>query len=107
MLEYHINDSNAFTDCSNTMDDIYENIDDYNPSRKIKILFAFDDMIADIMANKKIQAIMKELIIRCRKLNISFLFITESYFAVPKDVRVNATHYLIMKSTTKENYKIL
>ena len=55
----HLNDSNAFIECSNTMDDIYENIDDYNPNRKRKILIVFDDMIADIMTNKKFQAIIK------------------------------------------------
>ena len=66
----HFNDSNAFIECSNTMDDVYENIDDYNPNRKRKILIVFDDMIADIMSNKKFQAIIKELFIRCRKLNI-------------------------------------
>ena len=79
------------------MDDIYENIDDYNSSRRRKILIVFDDMIADIMKNKKFQAIIKELFIRCRKLNISLVFITQSYFSVPKDVRLNSTHYLIMK----------
>ena len=79
------------------MDDVYENIGDYNPSRKRKILIAFDDMIADIMSNKKFQAIIKELFIRCRKLNISLVFITQSYFSVPKDVRLNSAHYLIMK----------
>ena len=89
-------DPNTFTECSNTMDDVYENIDDYNPSRKKKLI-VFDDMIADIMTNKKFQAIIKELFIRCRKLNISLVFITQSYFSVPKDVRLNSTHYLIMK----------
>ena len=49
----HFNDTEAFIECSNTMDDVYENIDDYNPSRKRKILIVFDDMIADIMTNKK------------------------------------------------------
>ena len=72
----HFNDSNAFIEYSNTMDDVYENIDDYNPNRKIKILIVFDDMIADIMTNKKFQAIIKELLIRCRKLNFSLAFIT-------------------------------
>ena len=74
------------------MDDIYENIDDYNPSRKRKILIVFDDMIADIMTIKKFQPIIKEFFIRCRKLNISLVFITQSYFSVPKDVRLNSTH---------------
>ena len=79
------------------MDDIYENINHYNPSIKRKILIVFDDMIVDIMANKKFQAIIKELFIRCRKLNISLTFITQSYFSVPKVVRLNSTHYMIMK----------
>ena len=93
----YCNDPNAFIECSNRMDDVYQNIDDYNPSRKRKILIVFDDMIADIMTNKKFQAIIKELFIRCRKLNISLVFITQSYFSLPKDVRLNSTHYLIMK----------
>ena len=67
------------------MDDIYENIDDYNPSRKRKVFFFFDDMVADIMSNKKFQAIIKELFIRCRKINTSLVFIAQSYFSVPKD----------------------
>ena len=93
----HLNDSKAFIDCSNTMDDVYENINDYNSSRKRKILIVFDDMIAYIMTNKKFQSIIKELFIRCREINISLVFITQSYFSVPKDVRLN--------STTKVNSK--
>ena len=93
----HLNDPNAFIECSNTLHDVYENIDDYNPSRKRKILISFDDMIANIMTNKKFKAIIKDLFIRCRKLNISLVFITQSYFSVLKDVRLNSTHYLIMK----------
>ena len=80
----------------------YQNIDEYNPSRKRKILIVFDDMIAGIMTNKKFQAIIKELFIRCRKVNISLVFITQSYFSVPKDVRLNSTHYLIMKISNKK-----
>ena len=93
----HLNDPNAFIECSNTLHDVYENIDDYNPSRKRKILIMFDDMIANIMTNKKFKAIIKDLFIRCRKLNISLVFITQSYFSVLKDVRLNSAHYLIMK----------
>ena len=81
------------------MDGVYEDIDNYNPKRKKKVLIAFDDMIANIMSNKKF--IIKELFIRCRKLNISLVFITQSYFSVPKDVRLNSTHYLIMKINNK------
>ena len=58
-------------------------------------------MIADIMTNRRFQAIIKELFIRCRKLNISLVFITQSYFSVPKDVRLNTTHYFIMKINDK------
>ena len=90
-------DRSVFTEYSNTMDNVYNNIDDYNPKRKRKILFVFDDMIADIMTNKRFQAIIKEPFIRCRKLNISLIFITQSYFSVPKEVRLISTHYLIMK----------
>ena len=85
----HSNDSKAFIECSNAMNDVYENIDNYNPKRKRKILIVFDDMIADIMTNKRFQSIIKELFIRCRKLNISLVFIIQSYFSVPKDVRLN------------------
>ena len=87
----------AFINYSNTMDDIYNNIDDYNSKRKRKVLTVFDDMITDIITNKKFQAIIKELFIRCRKLNISICFLTQSYFSAPKDVRLNCTHYLIFK----------
>ena len=79
------------------MDDVYDNIDNYNPKRKKKVLIVFDDMIVDIMTNKKFQATIKELFIRCRKLNISLVFITQPYFSVPKELRLNSAHYLIMK----------
>ena len=98
----HLNDSNAFIECSNTMDDVYQNIGDYNPNRQRKISIMFDDMIADIMSNKKFQAILNELFNRCRKLNTSLVFITQSYFSVPKDVRLNSNHYLIMKTYNKK-----
>ena len=101
----HFNDSNAFIECSNTMDDVYEDIDDYNPITKRKVLIAFHDMIADIMTNKKIQAIIKELFIRRRKLNISLVFITQSYLSAQKDVGLNSTHHLIMKISNKKELK--
>ena len=72
------------------MDDVYDNINCYNSSRKRNILIVFDDMTADIMTNKNLQAIIKELFVRCRKLNISLVSITQSYFSVPKDVRLNS-----------------
>ena len=82
----HFNDPNTFIECSNTMNDvnILMIIDDYNPNRKRKILIVFDDMIADVMTNKKFQAVIKELFIRCRKLNISLFFITVLSFLFQK-----------------------
>ena len=74
----YLNDPNAFIECFNTMDDIYENIHDYNLNSKRKILIVFDDMIAYIMTNKKLQAMIKDLFIRCRKLNISLVFSMQS-----------------------------
>ena len=97
----HVNNPKAFIECSNTMNDIYENIDNYNLSRKRKILIIFDDMIVDVMTSKKFQSLIKELFIRCRKLNIFLAFITQSYFSVLKDIRLNSTHYLIKKINNK------
>ena len=71
------------------MDGIYENFEEYNPNKELKILIIFDDMIADILSNKKLQSIVTELFIRGRKLNISLVFIAESFFALPKNVRLN------------------
>ena len=68
----------------------------------MKILIVFDDMIADIMTNPKFQTIIKALFITCRKLNISLVFITQSYFSAGKDVKLNSTHYLIMKISNKK-----
>ena len=80
----YLNDPKAFTEYSQCMDDVYSNINDYNPNRKRKILIVFDDMIADIMTSRKLQAILKELFIRCRISNISLVFITQSCFSVSK-----------------------
>ena len=86
---------------SNDMQDVYKNIDDYKPRKKRKILIVFDDMIADMINNNKLNPIVTELFIRGRKLNISIVFITQSYFKVPKDVRLNSTHFFIMKISNK------
>ena len=83
------------------MCDVYKNIDDYNPDKENKILIVFDDMIADMIHNEKLNSIVTELFIRGRKLNISLVFITQSYFKVPKDVRLNTTHFFIMKIPNK------
>ena len=97
----HLNDPKAFIEYSNDMYDIYKNIDNYNADKENKILIAFDDMIADMINNNKIIAIVTELFIRNRKLNIYLIFITQSYFKVPKGVRNNSTHFFIMKIPNK------
>ena len=91
----------AFMDHSNDMQDVYKNIEDYNPRKNRKVLTVFDDMIADMINNKKLNAIVTELFIRGRKRNISIVFITQSYSKVPKDVRLNSTHFFIMKVPNK------
>ena len=95
----YLNDSKAFIENSNDMDDIYKNIEEYNPNKKQKILIVFDDMIADMLSNKKLKPIVTELFIRGRKPNI--VPITESYFAVHKNIRLNSTHYFVMKIPNK------
>ena len=98
----HFNDLKAFIEYSNDMHDVYKNINDYNPNKENKILIVFDDMIADMINNKKLNSIVTELFIRGRKLNISLVFITQTYFKVPRDVRLNTTHFLIMKIPDKK-----
>ena len=82
------------------MRNVYKNINHYNPDKENKILIV-DDMIADMIQNKKLNSIVTELFIRGRKLNISLVFITQSYFKVPKDVRLNTTHFFITKILSK------
>ena len=97
----HFKDPKAFMEYSNDMKDVYKNIENYNPGKKLKILIVFDDMIADMINNKKLNPTVTELFIRGRKLNFSIVFITQSYFIVPKDVRLNSTHFFIMKIPNK------
>ena len=97
----HGNDPKAFLEYSNYMQHVYKNIEDYNPGKKRKILIMFDDMIADIINNKILNPVVTELFIRGRKLNISIVFITQPHFKVPKDVRLNSTHFFIMKILNK------
>ena len=97
----HFNDPKTFIENSNDMHDVYKNIDHYNPDKENKILIVFDDMTADIINNKKLNAIVTELFIRGRKQNISLVFITQSYFKVPKSVRLNTTDFFIMKIPNK------
>ena len=87
------------------MNDVLEDINNYNKKRDKKVLIIFDDMIADIMKSEKSKAIVKELFIGCRKLNISIVFITQSYFRTPKDARLNSTHYILMKMGNKKELK--
>ena len=93
----HFNDPKAFMEYSNDMQDVYRNIEEYSPIKKRKVLIVFDDMVADMINNNKLNPVVTELFIRGRKLNISIIFITQSYFKVPKDVRLNSTHFFIMK----------
>ena len=83
------------------MHEFYKTINDYNPDKENKILIVFDDMIADMINNKKLNSIVTELFIRGRKLNISLVFTTQSYLKVPKDVKLNTTHFFIMKVPNK------
>ena len=83
------------------MKDIYKNIEEYNVGKEHMILTVYDDMIADMLTNKKLNPIVTELIIRERKLNISLVFITQSYFEVPKNIRLNSTHCFVMKIPNK------
>ena len=85
----------------NDMQNVYKNIEDSNPIKKRKVLIVFDDIIADMINNNKLNPIVTEFFIRGRKLNISIVFITQSHFKVPKDVRLNSTHFFIMKIPNK------
>ena len=91
----------AFIKYSNDMRNVYKNINYYNPDKENKMFIVSDDMIADMIHNKKLGSIVTELFIRGRKLNISLGFITQSYFKVPKDVRLNTTHFFISKIPNK------
>ena len=99
VVKVHRNDPKAYIEHSNDMHDVYKNIDDYNPDEDNQNLIVFDDMIADMINNTKLNSIVTEL--RGRKLNISLVFITQSYFKVPKDVRLNTTHFFIAKIPNK------
>ena len=79
------------------MDNIYKNIEEYNSNEKQKIVIIFDDMVADMLINKSLNPVVTKLFIRGRNLIISLVFITQSYFAVPKNIRLNTTHYFVMK----------
>ena len=97
----HLNYPKAFIEYSNDKHDVYKNINYYNPNKENRILTVFGDMIADMIHNKKLDSIVTELFIRGRKLIIFLVFITQSYFKVPKDVRLNTTHFFIVKIPNK------
>ena len=82
----HFKYPKAFIDYSNDMQDTYKIIEDYNPNKKRKVLIVFDDMIADMINNKRLNFVVTELFITGRKLDIFIVFITQSYFKVPNDV---------------------
>ena len=103
----HFSDSKAFIEYSNNMDDISKNIEEYNLNEKQKKSIVFDDIIADMLSNKELKKIVNELFIRGRKLNISPVFTTQSYFAVQKNISLNSTHYIIMKFPEKGNFNKL
>ena len=97
----YFKDSKAFIEYSNDMHDVYKNIDDDNPDKENKVLIVFDDMIADMIHNKTLNSIATEFFIRGRKLNYSLIFVTQSYFKVPKDVRLNTSHFFVAKIPNK------
>ena len=87
------------------MDDVLDDINNYNKNIDKKILIVFDDMIADIEYNKNFKRIIKELFYRARKINLSIVFITQSYFRALKNARLNSTHYILMKIGNKKELK--
>ena len=92
----HHNDPRAYIEYSNDMRDVYKNIHYYNPNKENEILIVFDDMIAHMIHNKKLDSVVTELFIRGRILIIPLVFITQSYFRVPKDVTLSTTHFFIV-----------
>ena len=96
-LRHFEDDPVAFIEYSNNMQDVYKNIGYYNPEKENEVLIIFDDMITDLIKNKKLNSIATELFTRGRKLNISVVFITQSYFKVSEEVGLNTTHFFIMK----------
>ena len=90
----HFIDDKAFIEYSNDMQDVYKHIEAHNTDTERKILIVFDDMIADMISNKKLNSIVTDFFIRGRKLNLCLVFITQFYFKVLKDVRLNSTHFL-------------
>ena len=103
----HFNDFKAFIENLNDIQDVYKNIEEYNLGKKRKVLIVFDDMIADMINNKNVNPVVTELFITDRKLNISIVFITKSYFKVPEEVRLTTIHFFIVEIPKKENFNKL
>ena len=97
----HFNDPMPYIEYSNDMLEVYNPIENYNLNKKRKLLIVLGDMIADMINNRKLNPVVTELFVRDRKLNISIVFITQSYFRVPKVVRLNSTNFFIMKIPNK------
>ena len=91
----------AFIDYSQTIDDVSENLEDYNPTKKRRVLIVFDDMTTDMEFNEKLSPVVTELFLRRKKLNISLAFISQSHLKAPKALRLNATRYFIIKFPNK------
>ena len=87
----NIKNPNVFIGYSQTIHDIYETLEDYNPTKKRTVLIVFDDIV-DLESNQKLSPIVFELFLMRRKLSISLVFISRSYFKVRKTIRLNATH---------------
>ena len=101
----NLNDPHAFVEYSDDIDDVLDDINNYNKNRDKKVLIVFDDMITDIEYNKNFKQIIKELFYRARKINVSIVFITQSHFRALKDARLNSTHYILMKIGNKKELK--
>ena len=101
----NLDDPNAFIEYSDDMNDVLDDINNYNKNRDKKVLIVFDDMIADIEYNKKFKRIIKELFYRAHKINVSIVFIMQLYFRALKDARLNNTHYILMKIGNEKEFK--
>ena len=101
----NLNDPLDFIEYSDDMNDVLDDINDYNKNRDKKVLIVFDDITADIEYSKNFKQIIKELFYRARKINVSIVFITLSYFRALKDTRLNSTHYILMKIGNKKELK--
>ena len=103
----NLNDPHDFIAYPDNMNDVLDDINNYNKNRDKKVLIVFDDMIADIEYNTNFKGIIKELFYRAPKINVSIVFITQSYFRALKDARLNCTHYILMKIGNKKELKRL